>query len=110
LPQLLSNYIKLLTEVVGLRSTHLCKVIAIRQKLRQKVDLYINMGPREILFLFWAIFLDAREVFSQQIEDTDAVPESQLKYTMSFLGVGAYLWISWAYRSLNLVPRVAPPQ
>jgi hypothetical protein len=86
--QLLSNYIKLLTEIVGLRSTHLCEVIAIRRKLRQKVDLYIDMGPREILFLLWAIFLDAREVFSQQIEDTDAVPESQLKYTTSFLGVG----------------------
>jgi hypothetical protein len=86
--QLLSNYIKLLTEIVGLRSTHLCEIIAIRRKLRQKVDLYIDMGPREILFLLWAIFLDAREVFSQQIEDTDAVPESQLKYTTSFLGVG----------------------
>jgi hypothetical protein len=46
------------------------------------------MGPREILFLLWAIFLDACEVFSQQIQDTDAVLESQLKYTTSFLGVG----------------------
>jgi hypothetical protein len=86
--QLLSNYIKLLTEVVGLRSAHLREVIAIRSKLRQKVDLYIDMGPKEILFLLWAIFLDAREVFSRQIGDTDTVPESQLKYTTSFLGVG----------------------
>jgi hypothetical protein len=86
--QLLSNYIKLLTEIVGLRSGHLREVIAIRSKLRQKVDLYIDMGPKEILFLLWAIFLDAREMFSHQIEDSDDVPESQLKYTTSFLGVG----------------------
>jgi hypothetical protein len=86
--QLLSNYIKLLTKVVGLQSTHLCKVMAIGRKLGQKVDLYINMGPREILFLLRAIFLDAREAFSQQIQDTDAIPEFQLKYTTSFLWVG----------------------
>jgi hypothetical protein len=78
----------LLTEVVGLCSAHLHEVIAIQSKLRQKVDVYINMGPKEIMFLLWAIFLDAQEVFSQQIGDTDAVPESQLKYTTSFLGVG----------------------
>ena len=86
--QLLSNYIKLLTEIVGLRRGHLREVIAICSKLRQKVDLYIDMGPKEILFLLWAIFLNAREVFSCQIKDTDDIPESQLKYTTSFLGVG----------------------
>jgi hypothetical protein len=37
--QQLSNYIKLLTEIVGLR-----RCIAIRGKLQQKVDLYIKMG------------------------------------------------------------------
>jgi hypothetical protein len=86
--QLLSNYIKLLSEIVGSRSAHLREVVAIRRKLRQKVDLYIDMGPREILYLLWAIFLDAREIFSQQVEDNETAPESQLKYTTSFLGVG----------------------
>jgi hypothetical protein len=86
--QLLSNYIKLLAEVVGSRSAHLREVVAIRRKLRQKVDIYIDMGPREILYLLWAVFLDAREIFSQQVEDTETAPESQLKYTTSFLGVG----------------------
>jgi hypothetical protein len=46
------------------------------------------MVPREILFLLWAIFLDAHEVFSQQIQNTDAISESQLKYATSFLRVG----------------------
>jgi hypothetical protein len=54
-----SGHLKLLTEIVGLRSGHLRKVIAIRGKLRQKVDLYIKMGPKEIGFLLWAILLDA---------------------------------------------------
>jgi hypothetical protein len=86
--QLLSNYIKLLSEVVGSRSAHLREVVAIRRKLRQKVDLYIDMGPKEIIYLLWAIFLDAREVFSAQVTDAEMAPESQLKYTTSFLGVG----------------------
>jgi hypothetical protein len=86
--QLLSNYVKLLTEVVGSRSAHLREVIAIRRKLRQKVDLYIGMGPREIIYLLWAIFLDAREIFSASVGDTEDAPGSQLKYTTSFLGVG----------------------
>ena len=43
--QLLSNYIKLLSEVVGSCSAHLREVVAICRKLRQKVDLYIDMGP-----------------------------------------------------------------
>jgi hypothetical protein len=32
----------------------------------------MDMGPRkEIMFILWAIFLDAHEVFSQQIKDTN---------------------------------------
>jgi hypothetical protein len=46
------------------------------------------MGPKEIIYLLWAIFLNAREVFSASIVDTDVAPKSQLKYTTSFLGVG----------------------
>ena len=45
------------------------------------------MGPKEIIYLLWAIFLDAREGFSQQVGDTETAPGSQLKYTTSFLGV-----------------------
>jgi hypothetical protein len=86
--QLLSNYIRLLTVLVGSRSAHTREVVAIRRKLRVKVDLFIDIGPREILFLLWAIFLDAREVFAQQIEPGTELPESQLRYTTSFLGVG----------------------
>jgi hypothetical protein len=45
------------------------------------MDLFIGIGPKEIVYLVWAIFLDAREFFAQQIEDTDALPESSLQYT-----------------------------
>jgi hypothetical protein len=58
--QLLSNYIRLLGVLVGTQSAHTKEVVAIRRKLREKVDLYIDIGPREIVFLLWAIFLDAR--------------------------------------------------
>jgi hypothetical protein len=86
--QLLSNYIRLLGVIVGTRSSHTREVIAIRRKLREKIDLYIDVGPREIIFLLWAIFLDAREFFSHQVGPTEALPESQLRYTTNFIGVG----------------------
>jgi hypothetical protein len=86
--QLLSNYIRLLRVVIGTRSAHTREVVAIWQMLRAKVDLYIDVGPREIIYLFWAIFLDAREFLSYQVGPTDKLPESQLRDTTNFLGVG----------------------
>ena len=77
--QLLSNYIGLLGILAGTRSAHTREVVAIRRELRGKVDLYIDMGPREIIFLLWAIFLDAQEFFSHQVVGpTNPLPESQL--------------------------------
>jgi hypothetical protein len=52
------------------------------------MDLFMCIGPKEIVFLLWEIFLDSREFFAHQIEDTDDLPESSLRYTTSFLGVG----------------------
>jgi hypothetical protein len=86
--QLLSNYIHLLKAVVGLRSQHTKEVVTIRSTLRRRMDLFIGIGPKEIVYLVWAIFLDSREFFAQQNEDTDALPESSLRYTTGFLGVG----------------------
>jgi hypothetical protein len=86
--QVLSNYIRLLTVVLGTQSAHTREVVAIRRKLRVKIDLYIDVGPREILYLLWAVFLDARDFLSQQVGPMDDLPESQLRYTTNFLGVG----------------------
>jgi hypothetical protein len=86
--QLLSNYIRLPKAVVGTRSNHTKKVVAIRATLRRRMNLFIGIGPKEILYLVWAIFLDSREFFAHQIKDTDALRESSLRYTTSFLGVG----------------------
>jgi hypothetical protein len=60
----------------------------VRRKIRTKVDLFINVGPREITYLLWAIFLDARNFFAHQVGPTEQLPESQLRYTTNFLGVG----------------------
>jgi hypothetical protein len=86
--QLLSNYIRLLKAVAGLKCKHLEEVTAIRRTLRSRVDLFIDVKTREIIFILWAIFLDAREFFSHQIEDASPVPESSLKYTSAFLSLG----------------------
>jgi hypothetical protein len=74
--QLLSNHVRLLVTVVGSRSAHTREVIAMRRKLRVKID------P------IWAIFLYALEFFSQQIGPMEPLPESQLRYTTGFLGLG----------------------
>jgi hypothetical protein len=86
--QLLSNYVRLLGILVGTRSAHTREVVAVRRKLREQGDLYIDIGPREIIYLLWAIFLDAREFFAHQVEPIEALPESQLRYTTNFIGVG----------------------
>jgi hypothetical protein len=75
--------------IVSPRSAHTREVVAIRRKLRTKVDLFINVWPREITYLLWAIFLDARDFFAhQQVGLTEQLPESQLRCTTNFLGVG----------------------
>jgi hypothetical protein len=84
--QLLSNYIRLLTFIVGPRSAHTQEVVSIRRKLRTKVDLFIDAGPWEITYLLWAIFLDARNFFAYQVGPTEGLPDSQLQYTTNFLG------------------------
>jgi hypothetical protein len=43
--QLLSNYVRLLVTLVGSRSVHTREVIAVRRKLRAKIDLYVGIGP-----------------------------------------------------------------
>jgi hypothetical protein len=86
--QLLANYQRLLVVLVGSKSAHTREVTAMRRKLRAKFDLYAGIGPREIIYLLWAIFLDAREFFSHQIGANEPFPESQLRYTTSFLGIG----------------------
>jgi hypothetical protein len=86
--QVLSSYIKLLTTVVGSRSAHTREVVAIRKKLWTRMDLYVDIGPRKILYRLWAIFLDARNFFSMEVQTGEPLPESQLRYTTNFIGVG----------------------
>jgi hypothetical protein len=68
--QLLSNYIRLLTVIVGPCSAHTREVVSIRRKLRTKVDLFVDVGPQEIKYLLWAIFLDACDFFAYQVGPT----------------------------------------
>jgi hypothetical protein len=86
--QLLSNYIHLLKATVGIKCKHLKEVTAIWCTLRNRVDLFVEIRIQEIIFILWAVFLDAREFFSHQIEDATHIPESQLKYTTAFLSLG----------------------
>jgi hypothetical protein len=86
--QLLSNYVRLLKAVAGIKCKHLEEVTAMRQTLRNRVDLFVDVKSQEIIFILWAIFLDAREFFLHQIMDAAIFPKSQLKYTATFLSLG----------------------
>jgi hypothetical protein len=63
-------------------------VVSIRKKLGTRMDIYIGIDPQKILYLLWSIFLDAREFFSQEVHSGKPLPESQLRYTTNFIGVG----------------------
>jgi hypothetical protein len=52
------------------------------------MDLYVDIGPQKILYLLWAIFLDARDFFSIEVQSGEPLPESQLRYTTNCIGVG----------------------
>jgi hypothetical protein len=52
------------------------------------MDIYVDIDPQKILYLLWLIFLDAREFFSQEVHSGEPLPESQLRYTTNFIGVG----------------------
>ena len=59
--QELSSYIRMLTTVVGSQSVRTREVLEIRKKLRKGMD-------QNILYLLWAIFLDARKFFSGEVQ------------------------------------------
>ena len=49
--QALSSYIQISTTVVGSRSVHTWEVAAIRNKLRTKMDLYVDIVTQKILYM-----------------------------------------------------------
>ena len=83
--QALSIYIHLLTIVVGSRSAHTREVAASREKLRTRMDLYVNIDPKMIIYLLWEIFLDARGFFSGKVQLGEPLLESQLIYKKIYL-------------------------
>jgi hypothetical protein len=52
------------------------------------MDIYVDIGPQKIIYLLWAIFLDTREFFSQEVYSGEPLPELQLRYKTNFIGVG----------------------
>jgi hypothetical protein len=86
--QLLLNHVQLLKATAGIKCKHLKEATAIRCTLCSRVDLFVNIKTQEIVFILWAIFLDAREFSSYQIDNTPPISECQLKYTATFLLLG----------------------
>ena len=52
----LSSYLYLLTTVVRSRRANTWEVVAIRGKLRTRMDLYLNIDPQRIIYLLWSFF------------------------------------------------------
>ena len=66
--QTLSSYIKLLTTVVGKKRVHLREVVVIRKSLRTRMDIYVDIEKKMIIYLLWAIFLDTGYLFSKEVQ------------------------------------------
>ena len=86
--QTLSSYIRLLTTVMDKKSVHRREVVAIIKKLRTRVYLYIYIYQKRMIYLLWEISLNARDLFSREVQQGEALPEYMLWYTTNFLGVG----------------------
>ena len=47
--------------MVGKKSVHTREVVVIRKTLRTRMDLYVGIEHKSIIYILWAIFLDARD-------------------------------------------------
>ena len=73
--------------MVGKKIVHLREVELIRKTLRTTMGIYLDIDHKSIIYLLWAIFLDAQYLFSNKEQQGEALPESILRYTTKYLGV-----------------------
>jgi hypothetical protein len=57
--------------------------------LLRRVDIFSTIKPRQILYLLWQIFLDARYFFSLSVEDDEDLPDSTLNVAAQMLERGS---------------------
>jgi hypothetical protein len=86
--QRMNAYLRLLEHTVGTYSFHTIQVRAMYETLLSRVDVFSEITPRQILYLLWAIFLDARQFFSKSVEDNEKLPDSSLTITAQMLSLG----------------------
>ena len=67
---------------------HLKEMVVIRNTPRTRMNIYVDIDQKRIIYLLWVIFLDARDLFLKEVQHGEALPESMLRYTNNFLGVG----------------------
>ena len=86
--QTLPVYIRLLTTVVSKKSVHTREVVVIRKTLITRMDPYVDIEQKRIIYLVWEIFWGTRDLFSEEVKHGEALSESMLWYPENFLGVG----------------------
>ena len=65
------------------------------RKTRTRIHVYVNIDPQRIIYLLWTIFLDARKLFSVEVQLGDTLTESQLLYKNKYQGgahFNIYYW------------------
>jgi hypothetical protein len=87
--QRLNAYLLLLTHTVGTLSFHTIQVRNMYNTLLRRVDIFSTIKPRQILYLLWQIFLDARYFFSLSVEDDEDLPDSTLNVAAQMLERGS---------------------
>lgn len=89
----LANYDKFLMELAGEENFHRKEVVEIRRVLRERVAIFENISPENILQILWAILDDARQLCKKCLEwqEGQPFPRSDLKYVVNFLRTGRIL-------------------
>ena len=62
--------------------------MVIRKTLITRMDPYVDIEQKRIIYLVWEIFWGTRDLFSEEVKQGEALSESMLWYPENFLGVG----------------------
>ena len=70
----MSRYVQLLTMVVGKKSVYKREAVVTRKILSNRMNIYVNIEQKRITYLLWEKFSDARDLFSKEVQQGEALP------------------------------------
>ena len=60
--------------VVGKKSVYKREAVVTRKILSNRMNIYVNIEQKRITYLLWEKFSDARDLFSKEVQQGEALP------------------------------------